>query len=302
MQNHIRHTLSRTALSQIEALHDICLNGFSGPARLGLVLPETDLPEPDVFYALYYIEETPVSFLSCFCPDGRTAEISGFTSPDFRNRGIFSRLLNETKKEARSLFGTVDFLYQCLSSDSDTAAFCKSHGLSFSHAECVMEIPAESLSRKASASGLKTALSSGLRPFICLRASTDQKTLAGLHEKSFHCPHAFSTDYINAVLSDEDTVSYLILADGTAVGLMHLTFGENVYLMGLGILPEYRRRGLAEAALLAAFSLLPEYSGLFLQVSTANTAAFSLYQKLGFQISSRLDYFSEKPSRSPLAD
>lgn len=290
MKNHIYHTLSQTAVKQVEALHASCLEDFPGPALLGLVLPEPDTREDDTFYALYYIEETLVSFLSCFCPDGAAAEISGFTAPAFRNRGFFSCLLKEAKKEAEGLFDEVSFYFQCLAGDPDTAAFCANRGLVFSHAECIMKLPAGRRPCKAEAL-------SPLPPAACrLLPSADWKLLAELHAKSFACPLAFSDDYMHGICSDKNTVSYLISVNERTVGLMHLTFSGNVYLMGLGILPEYRQKGFAGAALQAACALLPEHSGLYLQVSTLNTAAFRLYKKTGFQVSSRLDYFSVRIS------
>ena len=298
MSNHIYHKLSQPVLTQIQALHDVCVSKKQpGPSLLGLVLPEADLAQEDTFYALYYIEKTPVSFLSCFCPDGVTAEISGFTHPDFRNQGFFSCLLRETKKEAQGLFGTVTYCFQCLSSDPDTAAFCKARGLTFSHAECMMEWQQK-----------RPAQSTGPASFkIRLLHSSDLMTLANLHGKAFDCPMVFSKDYIHTVLEDPDTVSCRILAGKKTVGLLHLTSQKQgtdgqeesfVYLMGLGILPQARRQGFAEAALQSVFDSLPEHSRLVLQVSTSNKAAFRLYEKTGFEISSRLDYYTVKTDAS----
>lgn len=299
----ISHTLTKAVICQIEALHAACTEPFPGPDLLGLVLPEAEGAEEDAFYALYYIEETPVSFLSCFCPDGEVCELSGFTAPSFRNRGFFSLLFKEAKKEAKRLFGDVTFSFQCLSSDPDTTAFCKARGLSFSHSECIMERvwPGTKPSGHGGAvPGAAFPTASG----VSLRPSDDRALLARLHGKAFDCPAAFSMDYVDTVLADPGTVSRLILADGKPVGLLHLTFqgapagpsagreGQTAYLTGLGILPEFRRRGFAGAALGAAFSLLPNHSRLALQVSTLNTAAFRLYEKLGFEVSLRLDYYT----------
>ncbi|MCI8275769.1 MAG: GNAT family N-acetyltransferase [Lachnospiraceae bacterium] len=301
MSCHIYHTLTQTAQNQIEALHAVCQSCFPGPALLGLVLPESESPEGDTFYALYYMEETLVSFLSCFCPDGENCELSGFTAPSFRNRGFFSCLLKEATKEARRLFGDVAFYFQCLTSDPDAVSYCKARSLVFSHSECIMEKARPSAQLPATAvPGTAPAVAAG----ISLRPSTGRALLAGLHEKAFGCPAEFSIDYVNTILTDPDTSSYLILKKEKPVGLLHLTFpdipavppadrGElTVYLMGLGVLPDYRRRGFAKAALLAVFALLPEASRLTLQVSTLNTAAFRLYEKLGFEFSSRLDYYT----------
>ncbi len=295
----IFHSLTRTQLRQIRELHAASLERFPGPDLLGLVLPKAEVSEEDAFYALHYIEETPVSFLSCFCPDGEICELSGCTSPRFRNRGFFSCLLKAAKKEAERLFGDVLFYFQCLSSDPDTAAFCEAQGLVFSHSECIMEKAQPS--RGPDEGILQTAVPPASR--VSLRPSADKALLAKLHRKAFDCPAAFSEDYMDTILADPDTVSHLILAEKKNVGLVHLTFQDApagpaagpkeqiVYLMGLGILPAFRRRGLAEAALQAVFSLLPDRSRLTLQVSTLNTAAFRLYEKLGFEVSSRLDYY-----------
>ncbi|MCI8550871.1 MAG: GNAT family N-acetyltransferase [Lachnospiraceae bacterium] len=297
MESHIYRQLSQAVLCQIEALHAACMEKVSGPSELGLVLPEADTEEEDSFYALYYIEDTLVSFLSCFCPDGKTAEISGFTAPGFRNRGLFSILLREVKKETKKVFGNVAFLFQCLSSESDTVSFCKSRRLTFSHSECIMEwVPKKESSGRLSSSILS---SSDFAPLIRLVPSGEYETFTSLHRRVFEVSPDFSADYIDMVSRDKETTSYLICQNDDTVGLFHLTFSKNslnpgqaVYLMGFGILPEHRRKGLAKAALKALPSLMPEHSRLFLQVSTLNAAAFSLYENFGFQISSRLDYFS----------
>ena len=77
MNRHIFHSLSQAQCIQITALHALCAPEKKAPEQepsvLCLVLPDPDSSEEDVFYGLYYIEETLVSFLSFFCPDGKTA-------------------------------------------------------------------------------------------------------------------------------------------------------------------------------------------------------------------------------------
>ena len=286
MNRHIYRKLTEKQRSQISSLFSECTGDLSGPYALSLVLPNEESEEEDTFYALYYIEDSPVSFLSLFCPDGKTAEISGFTHPAFRNRGYFSVLLKEALTEAKKTFGEPEFAFQALSSDPDTAAYLRARGLSFSHSECLMvkdipEVP---------------AVSSGdpLSP-VRIVPSSDRKLLARLHETSFTEEALPVQGYIDTVLADDQTTSYLILGeDETAVGLFHLTNDGTdriFYFMGLGIVPTLRRKGLARASLIALFQALPGSSRLYLQVSTENEPAFRLYEGLGFQIETKLDYY-----------
>ena len=58
--------------------------------------------------------------------------------------------------------------------------------------------------------------------------------------------------------------------------------GALFYLCGFGILPGFRGQGLAKAALSRILADCPAGGRLFLQVSTENAPAFSLYQSMGF--------------------
>ena len=274
-------SLTEEQCRRITALYTLCTKE-EGCYVLGLVLPEPGWAEEDSFYLLCEEKGQPASFLSVFCPDLETAEVSGFTAPAFRRRGYFSALLAAAEREIDERFGTVRLLYQCLTGDQDTEGFCKKRGLRFSYGECMMEY---------NAAGRRTAPSLHDKGFSLRPASSgDRELLISLHRSVF--PDTEAEAYMDTVLADEATDSFLILSEGTPAGLFHLTTSGAVsYFMGLGILPAFRGKGLAKAALREVFSMLPPKGRLLLQVSTSNGPAFQLYTSMGFSVFSRLDYY-----------
>ncbi len=297
------NSLDELQCRQVTALHTICSesvqenssaeNASSGNAVvLSLVLPEPDAEDEDVFFLLFYMEETLISFLSVFCPDWKTAEVSGFTHPLHRKKGHFSKLLRAARMEAEIRFGNVSFLYQCLSCDPDTVSFCIHRNLKLSYSECMMaaEIPAADM-----ASALSVQLSSS--------GHDKREQLISLHMQAFDEDRPFTESYIDTILEDADTVSYILSPassfqspQGELLGLLHLTIdksGRAAYLMGFGILPRFRRKGYGKETLSALLQMLPPGCLLLLQVSTSNLPAFHLYKSCGFSIQSRLDYYQE---------
>ena len=91
-------------------------------------------------------------------------------------------------------------------------------------------------------------------------------------------------------LADEltnDTAHFLVLEkSGEAIGYIGtFVVVDSCYVSNIGILPQYRRQGFAsvlmESACKEAFSLGAR--SISLEVRPSNTAAISLYKKLGFE-------------------
>ncbi|MDR1997949.1 MAG: GNAT family N-acetyltransferase [Candidatus Margulisbacteria bacterium] len=71
--------------------------------------------------------------------------------------------------------------------------------------------------------------------------------------------------------------------NGQEIGCLEYTIAaDELQITGLFVRPEYRRRGLAEAALRELLAARPGLNNAYLEVRTDNQAALGLYQKLGF--------------------
>jgi ribosomal-protein-alanine N-acetyltransferase len=107
----------------------------------------------------------------------------------------------------------------------------------------------------------------------------------------------FSNPWGETVLADElkNDCSHIYVAveDGRAVGyaMLYVVCGE-ADIVRVAVLPEYRRRGIAEKLLLKSFEI-NETDAVFLDVRESNAAAINLYKSLGFKDTGvRKDYYS----------
>ncbi len=105
----------------------------------------------------------------------------------------------------------------------------------------------------------------------CLREAWSERSIAAL------CDSADA-----AVLAAYETGDG---AAGSPVGLAHCGFVlDEAHLNNVSVAPGYRRRGIAEALMRKLFDTAKARgcSVMFLDVRGSNTAAVSLYEKLGF--------------------
>jgi len=88
---------------------------------------------------------------------------------------------------------------------------------------------------------------------------------------------------------------HLAYWDGWIVGKVHLQLLNGLGgIYGLGVLPEYRGRGLGRAILLEGVRRLKAAGAgeVLLQVATGNESALGLYKSCGFKVTSTMDYYA----------
>ena len=123
------------------------------------------------------------------------------------------------------------------------------------------------------------------------RMKDDEQT--SLHEEIFYDGQTGTLKFTQEAFRSPDTSTYYIQNKDRCIGLCHLTLSQgSAYLYGFGILPALQNQGYGRAALRLLYASLPEGTDrLWLQVSSLNEPAFSLYTSEGFQVRSKLDYY-----------
>lgn len=94
--------------------------------------------------------------------------------------------------------------------------------------------------------------------------------------------HPWSRKDLGAQLSIDTSHFIVASLNGRAVGYMGLQiFSGEGYVTNVAVLPEYRRRGIAEALVTA--QMKNDMRFITLEVRKSNAAAIALYEKSGFE-------------------
>lgn len=137
----------------------------------------------------------------------------------------------------------------------------------------------------------------GLMVSIILNCDFDQaKNLSELEEKIFST--SWDPLWIREKINNENAVYWVKKEDDEIVGYLAVQFvGEDIEILGLGVLEDYRGKGYASDMLFAMMNHLKQYNynKVFLEVRDSNNVAKNLYSKFNFNRSgTRLNYYKDE--------
>ena len=137
----------------------------------------------------------------------------------------------------------------------------------------------------------------GLMVSIILNCDFDQaKNLSELEEKIFST--SWDPLWIREKINNENAVYWVKKEDDEIVGYLAIQFvGEDIEILGLGVLEDYRGKGYASDMLFAMMNYLKQYNynKVFLEVRDSNNVAKNLYSKFNFNRSgTRLNYYKDE--------
>ncbi|SER80067.1 GNAT family N-acetyltransferase [Salipaludibacillus aurantiacus] len=237
-----------------------------------------DLNELNEF--MCYTEDKLIGYLGISHFGGEALEVNGMVHPDYRRKGIFTKLFTLAKDE----WARRDNREMLLLSDHYSPAglaFIQSMGASYAHSEYDMFLKGEPTIETA-----KTGLE--LR-----KATNDDAEEIARQNHIF-----FGIEKKELTLPEEEAkrgvASYMAEVDHAVIGKVHLEVtGKTGGVYGLGVLPDYRRNGYGRSILMKAVEKLQEQhvQDVVLQVEANNTHALELYRSCGFEVTSRMDYY-----------
>ncbi|MGP4074301.1 GNAT family N-acetyltransferase [Halobacillus sp. K22] len=216
------------------------------------------------------------------CQFGEEAlEVNGMVHPDYRRRGVFSRLYALVEDEWCKRSTEVMLLLSDHNSLSGQA-FIKYTGAQYDSSEYEMFLTDEPKEKIVT------------EPVFLRRAmNKDANEIAKQNDLYFQTES--STEL---TLPEEEAKRgvdiYLADLEQSCIGKVHLDKQDSTgAIYGLGVLPEYRGKGYGREILLRAIEKLKEMKvhEIKLQVAVKNKNALSLYQSCGFEEASTMDYY-----------
>ncbi|MHB8074421.1 GNAT family N-acetyltransferase [Desulfosporosinus fructosivorans] len=234
---------------------------------------------------LMYDDDQLISMLTMFVPTAHEAEITALTLPSQRRKGHFKELLSKAVEEL----------------------------IKYEIPEVLFVVESQSISGKHVITHLRahydfTEYSLRLNPrkYVPLAANRlehfkprekDLKRVIDTSMRIFEDSYEDTKGVVVNIFQSATRDQYLGLLNDEIIGMGSSSRdGDEVSIFGFGITPEFRSKGYGYELLHLIVEKLRQ-SGvreIVIEVDSNNTHAFSLYQKLGFQIETAFEYYRKK--------
>jgi ribosomal protein S18 acetylase RimI-like enzyme len=270
--------LTRVQLNEIKALQEVCENegGFQLKLNFEMLKNREENKTEDFFH---YEDGRLVGFLGSY-GFGNKVELCGMVHPEYRRRGIFSRLLEMGLEEAKNQ--NIETILLNAPTDSKTAKeFLKSIPCKFSVAEYQMKWQETELTENPAVS---------LRPSI---STDDREAEIQLEVSGFGFSEEEAREYHQMMRENSDDQRFIIEENGKTAGKMRVSEknGE-AWIYGFAIFPELRGKGIGRRALSNVVKMADQKGlSIFLEVEAKNAHALGLYESCGFRSYHSQDYY-----------
>lgn len=280
--------LNQKIYREIRALAETCVAADQTCLKLELdykLTGTSNEPGPKNEF-LFYQNAELVGYIGICDFGSGEMEVTGMVHPSHRRQGIFtalsSALMNEwLRRDADRLL---------LLSDKASASgqrFIESTGAQYDSAEYEMHLKRPNVKRLAESAAIRL-----------VQATNDDATELARQDRIYSGDERDGINELSMKLPVEEEkrgmTLYLAYKGNTVIGKVNLTIeGTLGSIYGLGVLPDYRRKGYGRQILLASISILAnkQCDDIMLQVVTENSNALNLYLDAGFKQTSTMNYY-----------
>ncbi len=289
--------LNREDANRIAELEAVCARTDQMSFKLelpyklgGAASAELSAKAPDINELMYFDGERLIGYIGigCFGEPDSPPELMGMVRPEYRGQGIFTALHN---------LAVSDLKRRCckkalLLSDGRVASgrqFIQKIGAVHDHSEFEMYL------KRAATRREDLAVAVELRKAV----NADAPEVERQNAIYFGDERIDDGEWQHARLLPEEEEKrgmtiFLAEQGGKTVGKVHLQLIDGLGgIYGLGVLPEYRSKGLGRAILAMAVERLKGVGAqeITLQVATDNPNALHLYESCGFETTSVMEYY-----------
>ncbi|MBX4259432.1 GNAT family N-acetyltransferase [Clostridium estertheticum] len=228
---------------------------------------------------LYYVEDVLVAYLGISSFGGNNGEINGMTHPDFRRKGLFTKLFELAIEECQKR----DFNKILLLSDGKSksgAFFIKSVCGKYDFSEYRMKLLNKGILENTNSINLRKA------------EKTDKREIARQNSVFF-----YGLEEGESFPEEEEIINiitYMIELNKVIIGKIRIEYSDNsAFVCGFGILPNFRGKGYGKQALKEVLRIINEenINDVELDVESKNNTALNLYKVCGFEEMSVMNYY-----------
>lgn len=235
---------------------------------------------------LCYEQNFLISFVSVFMPSPYYGEVVGFTSPAARQRGYFMKTWLEALQTLGPHIEEMELMFVTDGKSPSALACFEKLELKYQYSEFVMarEIYRDYKNLRITARELDA------------NKEGDANAIFMMHHTIFADGMSETKTFMDSTRM-EGTNNFLAIGpEGRPIGIFHVTLdGDRAFLFGVGVLPEYQNKGYGQEICKLAMNMCDEtFTHMGLQVSSLNEEAVRCYNKCGFEVVNRLDYYYDE--------
>ena len=222
---------------------------------------------------MFYDDNKLVGYAGICDFGGDEIEVNGMVHPEYRRRGIFTRLFSLVKDE----FNKRDSKGMLLLSDNNSIggiSFIKRITDDYHHSEYDMNLDMDVIHKE------------NFDNLVFRKVVKEDIAKIARENLKF-----FNDNDIDGILFDS---TYVLETGNVIIGRVRLEIVDNIGgIYGLEILPEYRGKGYGRELLIRSINKLKEskVNAINLQVETKNNNALNLYKSCGFKVNYTMDYY-----------
>jgi ribosomal protein S18 acetylase RimI-like enzyme len=273
--------LTKSTLQDIEKLQHVCEAADHIQLKLNWdMLRNREKDERNDF--LHYENGELVGFLGLY-GFGTKVELCGMVHPEFRRKGIFTKLFHEVMNEIDTR-QTKEVLLNAPADSQSAKGFLHTVPCAYSFSEYQMKWQETELD------GMEGVV---IRP----ATQEDDEAQIQLDVLCFGFDVEDASDFQRRIKHEPYDKRYMIEKDGKTVGKIRVTtLNEEAWIYGFAVFPEYQGQGIGRKALKKTIMKAREEEGypVFLEVEAKNAHALGLYESCGFKAFHTQDYYQYK--------
>lgn len=269
----VQKVLTESDIEEVGKLTSIC-NQYEGLDYL--------TPSPQTQAVLCYEDGQLVGLLAVQRGIGE-AELTIVVHPEYRRRGIGSALLQTAKKECEGQ-GTERCLLVCQESSKSGKAFVQSIGANYRFSEYKMKLEDRPVGAQVSEQSIRMYQAS----------FRDRTLLASITATSFGKPEEENLQRYTRDIPKPTHRFFIATLDNQRIGSFGVVSSrDRVWIVALGVLPEYRKRGYGRQMLTRIVRMLLKegHHEVLIEVQTDNKNALRLYRTCGFKEQAEYGYY-----------
>ncbi|WML56075.1 GNAT family N-acetyltransferase [Neobacillus sp. PS2-9] len=270
--------LTQEELASIKELQEICEKdgGFHLKLNYDMLENRSGQEKEDFFH---YEDDKLVGFLGSY-DFGNKVELCGMVHPNYRRRGIFTRLLEKGIEEAKRR-NIKKILLNAPSSSLSAKNFLTAIPCTFYVAEYQMKWHKVELSED---------------PSVTLRPSTSTEDFEAeiqLEVSAFGFNEEEARRFNQQIRENSSDQNFIIEADGKTAGKIRVAEADGeAWIYGFAVFPELQGKGIGRKALTKVVKTeVQKGLSVFLEVEAKNSHALKLYESCGFRSYHSQDYY-----------